>query len=393
MSNPTGKRDVFILAVCQALYMTGTSLMISTGPLVGYMLADHESLATLPLATHHLGVMLATMPASLLMGRIGRRAGFMLGACIGACGAALAGWAIVYGSFWLLCLGVMIVGFFNGFAVFYRFAAADAATPEFRPKAISWVLTGGLFAAFFGPELAKQTKDLLAPIVYAGAYFSLIGVYLLSLVMLSFVRIPRPTREERQAKGRPLLEILLQPRCAFAVMTAVVAYGVMSLLMTATPLAMVECGFGFNDSATVIQLHILGMFAPSFITGWLIQRFGTLNVIMAGIALNIVCVAINLAGIEFVNFSTALLLLGVGWNFMFIGATNLLTQTHEPSERGKVQGFNDFAIFATVALSAFSSGNLLYWFDWETVNFGVVPFLALVLLAAVWVRLRGATSA
>lgn len=387
------KRNALILAVCQALYMTGTSLMIATSPLVGYMLAEHKNLATLPLAAHHAGVMLATMPASLLMARVGRRPAFMLGACIGILGAALAGYAIVRGDFLLFCGAVMVVGLFNGFAVFYRFAAADTASPEFRPKAISWVMTGGLLAAFLGPEIAKHTKDLLLPFTFSAAYFALIGVYALSIALLTQVRIPTPRRDGPEGESRPLLTILRQPECAFAMMTAVVAYAVMSLLMTSAPLAMQACGFEFEHSATAIQLHIFGMFAPSFFTGHLIGRFGTVRVIMAGILVNIVCVAIHLAGIGFGNFGIGMLLLGIGWNFMFIGATTLLTETHHPSERGKVQGFNDFMVFATVALAAFSSGNLLHFFGWDVLNYGVLPVLVLVLIASVGMRLRARVEA
>lgn len=380
------KRNALILAACQALYMTGTSLMIATSPLVGYMLAEQKNLATLPLAAHHAGIMLATMPASLLMARIGRRPAFMAGACLGILGATLAGYAIVLGDFFLFCGAVMVVGLFNGFAVFYRFAAADTASPEFRPKAISWVMTGGLVAAFLGPEIAKHTKDLLLPFTYAAAYFSLIGVYVLSIALLTQVRIPLPRAGAARGESRPLLTILRQPACAFAIVAAIVAYAVMSLLMTSAPLAMQACGFEFAQSATAIQLHIFGMFAPSFFTGQLISRFGVMRVITAGIVVNMVCAAIHLAGIEFAHFSVGMLLLGIGWNFMFIGATTLLTETHRPAERGKVQGFNDFVVFATVAVAAFSSGNLLHFFGWDVLNYGVLPVLAIILAFSLAVR-------
>ncbi len=378
------KRNVFILAACQTLYMSGTSLMITTSPLIGNMLAEDKALATLPLACHHAGVMAATIPASQLMRVIGRRNGFMFGSCLGMVGAAIAGTAIMEAWYWIFCLGVFIVGWFNGFAVFYRFAAADTASPEFRPKAISWVLTGGLFAAILGPELAKHTIDLLSPVLYAGSYFALIGLYILNFLLVSQVRIPPLSAEERATTGRPLLQILMQPKCFVAVCTAFVAYGVMSLLMTSTPLAMFACGFDFNESATVIQLHIIGMFAPSFFTGNLIKRFGTLRIILAGILINIVCVGVDLGGVHFLNFSIGLFLLGVGWNFMFIGATTLLTEMHEPAERAKVQGFNDFLIFGTIATAAFSSGNILHYFGWDMVNYGVLPFLAAILALVLW---------
>jgi len=308
----------------------------------------------------------------------------MLATFFGMSGAGLAGLALLEAWFWVFSLGVFIVGWFNGFAVFYRFAAADASDPEFRPKAISWVLTGGLFAAILGPELAKHTVDLLAPVMYAGSYFALIGLYVLNLLLVSRVRIPPLTAEEKATSGRPLLQILKQPKCMVAVSSAFIAYGVMSLLMTSTPLAMQACGFTFDASATVIQLHILGMFLPSFFTGSLVKKFGSIRVILAGVLINIVCVGVDLAGIHFLNFGIGLFLLGVGWNFMFIGATTLLTETHEPSERAKVQGFNDFLIFATIATAALSSGNLLHYFGWDVVNYGVLPFLGAILMFVLW---------
>lgn len=388
LSLDPAKRNVLILAVCQALYMTGTSLMIAVGPLAGQLLTPTPGWETAPLAAHHAGVMLATIPASHLMRYIGRRAGFMLSTWFGVAGATIAGFAMLEGSFWLLCVGVSIVGWFNGFAVFYRFAAADTASDAFRPRAISWVMTGGLFAAFMGPELANLTKDMFEPIVFAGSYFALIGVYLLSFVLLSGVRIPKLTAAERRTSGRPLMTILAQPKCAVAVISAFVSYGVMALLMTSTPLAMAACGFEFVDSKWVIQAHIVGMFAPSFVTGDIIKRIGALNVVLIGAGLNIVAVAFHLNGIEFANFALGLGVLGVGWNFMFIGSTSLLTETYRPEERAKVQGFNDFLIFATVAAAALSSGHLLSAFDWSTVNYGVGPLLGLAIVCLLALRIK-----
>lgn len=380
MLKDTAKRNVLILAICQALYMTGTSLMIITGPLAGKILTPAVGWETLPLAAHHAGVMLATIPASHLMRRFGRREGFMFGTIFGVIGATMAGYAMLTGSFWMLCVGVCVVGWFNGFAVFYRFAAADTASDDFKPKAISWVMTGGLFAAFLGPELANLTKDVFSPTTFAGSYFALIGIYILSFFLLSGVKIPKLTAEERKTSGRPLIQILMQPTCAVAVVAAFVAYGVMSLLMTSTPLAMAACGFEFVDSKWVIQAHIFGMFAPSFFTGNIIKKFGSLNVILCGAAMMIMAVIAHLNGIGFSNFAIGLALLGVGWNFMFIGSTTLLTTTYRPEERAKVQGFNDFLIFGTVALSALSSGHLLAAFDWSVVNYGVAPLLALAIV-------------
>jgi MFS family permease len=374
------KRNVLILAACQTLYMSGTTMMITTSPLIGQMLAPDPQWATLPLAAHHCGVMATTIPASQIMRRIGRRNGFMMATFFGMAGAFIAGNAVLEGWFWVFCLGVFVVGWFNGFAVFYRFAAADASSPELRPKAISWVLTGGLFAALLGPQLANLTKDLLAPVQFSGSYFALIGLYVLNLIIVSFVRIPPLSAAERATTGRPLLQILAQPKCFVAVITAVIAYGVMGLLMTSTPLAMLACGFEFSESAVVISMHVIGMFAPSFFAGNLISRFGSLRIMLVGILINLICVGIGLAGIDFWNFGAGLFLLGVGWNFMFIGATTLLTEVHTPSERAKVQGFNDFLIFGTITMAALSSGNLLHFFGWNVVNYGVLPFLCVVLV-------------
>lgn len=387
------KRNVLILAACQTLYMSGTSLMITTSPLIGQNLAPDPQWATLPLAAHHCGVMAATIPASQIMRVIGRRPGFMMATLFGMAGASIAGLAILEAWFWVFCLGVFVVGWFNGFAVFYRFAAADISPPKFRPKAISWVLTGGLFAAVLGPQLANLTKEWIEPVLFAGSYFALIGVYILNLILVSFVRIPPLTAAERATSGRPLLQILAQPKCMVAVITAFVAYGVMSLLMTSTPLAMAGCGFAFSDSSLVISAHIIGMFAPSFFTGNLISRFGTLRIMLVGVLINVICVAVDLAGLHFLNFAVGLFLLGVGWNFMFIGATTLLTETHEPSERAKIQGFNDFLIFGTITVAAVSSGNLLHYFGWTIVNYGVLPFLCLVLLMVIWLVRSEASKA
>jgi len=382
------KRNALLLAMCQALYMSGTSLMISTSPLVGHLLASDKTLATLPIAFHHVGIMCATLPASFIMQRFGRRNGFLLGATIGFFGALTAIYAVFAADFVLFTFAILMAGFANGFAVFYRFAAADTAGEAFRAKAISWVMAGGLFAAFIGPEVAKATVGLFSPVLYAGAYVGLACFYVLTAIVVSQVRIPRPASMKGVSSGRPLGEILRQPHCIVALLSGVFGYATMSLVMTSTPLAMFGCGFGFTDSATVIQLHIFAMFVPSFFTGNLIRRYGALNIIGIGVAVNLACVAFNLAGIAFFNFAIALALLGVGWNFMFIGATTLLTTVHMPAERAKVQGLNDFIMFATTASAAFSSGGILNLLGWEVVNLAVVPLLGLVGAAIVWLKFR-----
>ena len=381
MFDDPGKRNVLLLAVCQALYISGTSLMIATAPLVGHMLADDPGWATAPLAVHHGGVMSATIPASLLMRRIGRRAGFMLATVIGSVGALIAVQAIFDQSYWGFCLGVFVIGWFNGFAIFYRFAAADTASAEYRPKAISLVLAGGLLAAVIGPELAKHSLDWLAPVFYAGSYLSLVGLYAISFCILAFVRIPTMSAEERRETGRPLLEILRQPACIVAILAGAASYGTMSLVMSPTPLAMLDCGFSNLDALSVMQAHIVGMYLPAFFTGHLVSKFGARPIILAGVALIAVCAAVNLSGIGFMHFAGALFLNGVGWNFMFVGASSLLTEVHTPAERAKLQGFNDFVVFGTIAAASLFSGRILEDFGWDWINIGILPLIAVSLLA------------
>lgn len=382
MLNDAVKRNVLLLAVCQALYISGTTLMIVTAPLVGKMLLPEDpGWATAPLFFHHGGVMSATIPASLLMRRTGRRAGFMLGAVIGCIGALIAVEAIYQLSYWGFCLGVFVIGWFNGFAIFYRFAAADTATPEFRPKAISLVLAGGLLAAIIGPELAKHTLDWLAPVFYAGSYLSLVGLYVLSFCLLAFVRIPTLSAEERRDTGRPLLEILRQPSCIVAILAAAAAFSTMSLVMSPTPLAMEACGFDTDDTFTVMQAHVVGMYLPAFFTGHLVSRFGARPIILAGIALIAVCAAVNLSGVQLMHFAVALFLNGVGWNFMFVGGSSLLTEVHTPAERAKLQGVNDFVVFGSIAVSSLFSGRILEDLGWDWINIGILPMIAVSLLA------------
>jgi len=380
------KRNVWLLAGCQALMNSGNSLLIATSALVGFRLAPDKSLATLPLALQFFTSMLTTIPASFLMKRIGRRGGFAVGTLLGLAGAGLAAFAIVSGSFLHFCLAAALVGAFNGFGTYYRFAAADVATPEYKSRAISYVLAGGVVAAVVGPNLAHWTRDWLSGIEFAGSYLSLLGLYGLSLVALLFLRIPAPTAVQAQAVGRPLSAVARQPVFLVALAGAALGFGVMALVMTATPLAMHQHAHGFADTAFVIEWHLLGMFAPSFFTGQLIRRFGVLNVMLAGVALNIGCVAVNLAGTEVAHFWTALTLLGVGWNFLFVGGTTLLTETYAESEKAKAQALNDFAVFSVITASSLSAGALQYHFGWYAVNLGVVPLLVVILAGLLWLR-------
>jgi len=392
-SRASSRRNVLFLALCQALFMTATSAIVTTAALIGYSLSDDKALATLPLAMQFIAVMAVTIPASLLMKRIGRRSGFSIGLCIGLVGAGLAIVAIREADFVLFCLACLLIGIFNGFGQYYRFAAADTAEEAFKSRAISLVMAGGVIASV-GPLLANYSKDFLPGDVFAGVYL-LVGIlYIASLITLRFVNIPLPNEEERRSGGRPLLQIMRQPLFIVAALGGVVGYMTMSMLMASTPLAMQDVGHNFFDTAQVIQWHVFAMFAPAFFTGHLIRRFGTLTVMFAGTVLLAVCVAVNLAGVNLAHFWIGGIMLGVGWCFLFVGATSLVTETYTPSEKAKTQGANDFIVFGVVACSALLSGVLHELVGWQVMNYAVVPFLTIVLFALfVMVRLRARAAA
>tara|TARA_R110002072_G_scaffold14107_27_gene58886 strand:- start:2931 stop:4133 length:1203 start_codon:yes stop_codon:yes gene_type:complete len=390
MTTSSVRRNVFLLASCQALFMTSTSAIIATAPIVGgILLVDDKSLATLPLALQFVAMALTTIPASLYMGRFGRKTGFITGAAIGACGGALGAYAIMQGDFVLFCIASLLTGSFNGFCHYFRFAAADVSTDAFRSKAISYVLAGSIVAAVLGPTLARNTADLLA-VQFAGVYLALIVVYLLVGCVVSFISIPKPTMEQRKAgAGRPLSEIARQPQFIIAVCAATFGYLVMSFLMTVTPIAMGVCGFTFSDSSYVIQAHILGMYAPAFVTGHLINRFGVNNVLIAGSVLCGASIVIHLSGIAFMNFLSGLVLVGIGWNFLFTGGTTLLTRTYTPEEKAKVQGLNDFFIWGTISVGAVTSGAVQHSIGWSAVNLVMAPLVVIVFATTLWLRYSG----
>lgn len=381
------RRNVVLLALCQALYMTGTSMVLTITALAGTAIAPIKSLGTLPLSLQFVVTMLTTLPASLLMRRYGRRSAFLIGALAGILGASICFYALVKANFALFVLGAALVGVLNGFAIYYRFAAADTADAAFRPKAISLVMAGGVLAAFAGPNLAKLTIDAFPGASYAGCFVAMVGLHTLTILLLSFIDIPTPSAAEQKTSGAPLAQILRRPALAVAVLAAVAGYSSMNLVMTATPLAMVGHDFAFADAAMVIQWHVFAMFAPSFFTGHLIARFGHPNVIMAGAALILLCVAINLGGASLYHYLFALVALGAGWNFMYVGGSALLTTAHEPAERAKVQGLNEFVVFGMVALASFASGAVQYGFGWLAVNLVVVPLTILALAATAWLKL------
>jgi MFS family permease len=393
---PATRRTVLLLALCQALAMTGASIVATTASIIGSILAPDRALSTLPIAVQMTGLMSATIPAALLMARIGRRGGFWLGTALGAIGAATAAVAVFHADFPLFCAGTFLLGAYNGFAQQYRFAASEIADEAFRSKAISLVLAGGVASAVFGPETAKWSSNLFAPALFAGCYAVIIVLCVAAAVLLCFVRLPRPAPPVLAAGrrgGRPLSEIAAQPAFVAAAIAGMVGYGVMSLVMTATPIAMLDCGHDFGDAAFVIQLHALGMYAPSFVTGHLIARFGVVRILLTGAALLLACCAINLLGIATVNFWAANVVLGIGWNFLFVGATTLLTRVYAPEEKAKVQALNDFLIFGTVAVSSFASGALLSGLGWNMVQVAVMPFAVVAAATVFWLRQRSAATA
>ena len=380
--------NVGLLAACQAMLFTNNATLIAINGLAGLALAPTAWLATLPVTCWVVGGAITTMPASLYMKKVGRRNGLIRGALLGIIGALICAGAIWQASFWQLCFGALIWGGYNAFGQYYRFVAAEVSTPDYRATAVSLVLAGGLVGGIVGPTLSRFTVDLVGP-KFAGAYLVLILFALATMAVLSRIRIPDPTAAEQAASGRPLSEIAKQPKYVVAVMSGAISYGVMNFLMTSTPIAMRVCGHPYGDAAFVISAHVVAMFAPSFFTGGLIRRFGVIPVMLAGAVLNVVCVAVALAGVAVANFWWALVLLGVGWNFMYIGATTLLTETYRPEERAKAQGANEIAIFAMMAISSFSSGMIVTNAGWEKVNYAALPLIVVVILALSFLFMNG----
>ena len=380
-------KTVALLATCQALLLVNNVTLIALAGLAGLSLTSNKLLATLPATAYVFGSALSSMPMSLLMKQLGRRPGFMIGASFGMIGAAVCALAMHMGSFWLLCCGTLVLGVYQASGQLYRFAAADAASEDFKSRAISLVLAGGIAGGVVGPELAKWTRKL-AEAEFAASYASLIVFGAIALMVLSRVDIPRLSAAERSQEGRPLLEIVRQPVFIVASLGAMLSYGVMNLLMTATPIAMGICGLPFNDAAFVLEWHVIGMFAPSFVTGSLIKRFGVLNIMLTGALLMVLCVAVSASGVALMHFWLALTLLGVGWNFLYIGGTTLLTQAARPSEQAKVQGANDAMVFCTMAVSSLSSGAMVTQAGWQAMNLWALPFIAITACATIYLALK-----
>ena len=374
------RKNIALLAGAQALLLTNGIMLVAINGLLGLQLAADKRLATLPITTYVIGGALATLPAAFFMKRYGRRAGFMLGAGLGMLGALISAFAVSIGSFWLLCFGTVFAGIYNAFGQQYRFAAADAAPLDWKGKAISFTLAGGILGGVIGPEVGKLTRTLLEP-TYLASYGALIGFAALSMLIASRLDIPLLTVAEQKAVGRPLRQIARQPAFMVAVLAAAAGYGVMNLLMTATPLAMDICGLPFADTAFILQWHVIAMFAPSFFTGGLIKRFGVLSILIVGAALMFACIGIAASGQTLMHFWWALVLLGLGWNFLFIGGTTLLTETYRPEEKAKVQGTNDFIVLGVQGLTSLSSGVLISSDGWASLNIWALPVVAMTALA------------
>ncbi|MCK8070002.1 MFS transporter [Vibrio sp. 1CM23M] len=376
-------RNVWLLSLCQALLMTGNILLISVIGLIGKQIAPSVSMITLPVALQFLGLMAATIPASLISGKLGRKRGFSIGNVVGITGASLATYALSQQHFYLFCFATFLLGIGIGFGTLYRFAAIEVCDENARHRAISISMAGGVLAAVLGPNLAIMSQQWSQDGLYIGAFASLIGLNILALLILQTIQFPKVSFNSQAPKSDPLSVIVKAPNFIGAVFAAMVAYAVMNILMTATPLAMIGCGFDFTKAAGVIEWHVLGMFVPAFFTGSLIEKFGSRMMILAGGVLFVVCIAINIHGESIWHFRAALVVLGVGWNFMFIAATGLFSQSYQSQNKAKAQAFNEFIVFGCVTITAMLSGWLESTAGWQNLNIYVLPFvLAVILLFA-----------
>lgn len=382
------KRNVAVLFYLQAILGSQGSINMILGGLAGYALAGAKAMATLPISVTLVASMLCATPISLFMGRFGRRSGFLLGAAAGLLGGGFSALGLFLGRFEVLLIGSAFTGVFRSTAGYFRFAAADTASEEFKPKAISLVLAGGLVSAIIGPEIVRQTAEAVGSVEYAGAYLAVMVVNVVGALGLFFLDIPTPEPKPDGAQlGRPMRKILGQPVAVVAVLCAMVSYASMTLVMTSTSLAMVNHGFTTAIAADVVRWHIVAMFAPSFFTGSLINRFGHVKVISTGLVILAASATIAASGVELEHFYGGLIALGLGWNFGFIGATSLLTTAHTEEERAKVQGLNDTLVAGLVASASFASGAILHEFGWEYVQYAMVPALSIAAASVIWLVL------
>ena len=380
-------KNLWFLTLAQGLYLTNNVTFIAINGLVGFALAPEPWLATLPVMAYVVGSAMATTLVAKVQRRLGRKRSFQIALLVAFFSSLVCAFATLEKQFWLLNLGTVIAGFYNANAQLYRFAAAELADKTAKEKAISWVLAGGILGAVLGPNMASWTRDWFVQ-PFAGAYITLAGVALIAIGVVSQIHFPEKRVDPEQEPGRPLSEIMHQPLFIICTLTAALAYGVMNLLMAATPLAMEACQFSFDKTAWVLEWHVIGMFAPGFFTGTLIKRIGVMWVLRMGVALNIACVMIALSGITFFHFLIALFLLGVGWNFLFTSSTTLALEAYRPSERDKAQGAINFFVFLATALSALSSGVLITTQGWTLLNLGSIVPLTIIALALIWLGIQ-----
>lgn len=393
-SDATVRRNIFVLALAQTLGGSNGPIVISLGGLVGQELTTDAALVTLPVSLYNLGLALGTLPAAFIMRRFGRRSGYLLGAGCGAAAGLIAFLGIYWASFWIFSLGTFVAGFYASYVQSYRFAAADGVTGPLKGIAISSVMIGGLAAAILGPQLVIWTRESIPMLPFAGAFIGQAALALMAIPVLLLLRTPdhAEARQEQLSGGRPMGEILRTPRYMLAVAAGVVSYGLMTFVMTAAPIAMVHTGHSVDHAALGIQWHVLAMFAPSFVTGRLMARYGKEKITAIGLAIIGVSAMVALSGLDIGHFWVSLTLLGIGWNFGFLGATAMVTDCHTPEERSKVQGTNDFIVFGIVAIASFTSGALLNSSGWTMLNWLVLPAVALILVPLIW-RIRQAPAA
>ena len=385
-------RNLLLLALAQGLFLTNNVTFIAINGLVGLSLAPVGWMATLPVMGYVVGGALSTGLVGRTQHRFGRKISFQLGLLVALFSAGLGAWAVSHHQFWWLVCATVVAGYYSANAQLYRFAAAELCQPSFREKAVSWVMAGGLIGAVIGPNLAMFTKDMTA-VPFTGPYLALAGIALLSMAVISQIQFPPlPPKNQQAGQGRPLSEIMRQPVFVVSAMAAALGYGVMNLLMAATPLAMQTCGLSFENTALVLQWHVIGMFAPGFFTGHLIQRFGVLRIMGVGVLLNAVCIGVALSGVALHDFLISMLVLGIGWNFVFTGSTTLSLQAYTPQEKDRAQGAINFCVFGTMAFTSFASGALVTTQGWTLLNVGSLAPVLITGAALLWLRANPQTG-
>ena len=385
-------RNLLLLALAQGLFLTNNVTFIAINGLVGLSLAPLGWMATLPVMGYVVGGALSTGLVARTQHRFGRKISFQLGLLVALFSAGLGAWAVSHHQFWWLVCATVVAGYYSANAQLYRFAAAELCQPSFREKAVSWVMAGGLIGAVIGPNLAMFTKDMTS-VPFTGPYLALAGIALLSMTVISQIQFPPlPPKNQQAGPGRPLSEIMRQPVFVVSAMAAALGYGVMNLLMAATPLAMQTCGLSFENTALVLQWHVIGMFAPGFFTGHLIQRFGVLRIMGVGVLLNAVCIGVALSGVALHDFLISMLVLGIGWNFVFTGSTTLSLQAYTPQEKDRAQGAINFCVFGTMAFTSFASGALVTTQGWTLLNVGSLAPVLITGAALLWLRANPQTG-